>query len=263
MRSAIYEGVVTHRRHATSATGHVAHRFEHRLALPLLFLDEIEQFCSMHPLWSSRRLNVVWFRRADYLGDRTESLDASVRNVAYASLGRRPKGRVALLGNLRTWGWLFNPVTIYYCFEEDSSEIDVLLLEVTSTPWHERHVYVIDGRNLQHRFAKRMHVSPFLGMDQEYVMHWSVPDERLSVHLGNRQGEERILDASIAMQRRGSTRADLARLVWRIPQTYAVSLNIYRQALRLIRKGAPFHPRSRPSGGSMSCPVAPEVAVRG
>jgi uncharacterized protein len=262
VKSAIYEGVVTHRRHKTPETGSVSHRFEQQLALPLLFLDEIDEFCAGHPLWSAKRPNAVWFRRTDFLGDPNVSLETSVRDIVCARLGRRPTGYVAMLANLRTWGWLFNPVSIYYCFKQDSDEIDAMVLEVTSTPWHERHVYVIDADENSHRFAKEMHVSPFLGMDQDYVMSWSQPGQRLSVHLGNRHGDSRLFDANMVLRRRGSSRADLASLVWRRPHTYAVSANIYRQALRLFRKGAPFHPRSEPSEGS-TCPVAMKDAVRG
>jgi DUF1365 family protein len=262
VRSAIYEGVVTHRRHSTPETGMISHRFDQHLALPLLFLDEIEQFCARHPLWSFNRPNAVWFRRADYLGDPNVALDTSVRNEVSAQLGRRPNGRVAILANFRTWGWLFNPVSIYHCFKANSEEIDAMVLEVTSTPWHERHVYVIDADENRHRFAKEMHVSPFLGMDQDYVMTWTKPGDRLNVHLGNRLQDERIFDANMVLRRRGSSRADLASLVWRRPHTYAVSANIYRQALRLLAKGAPFHPRSAP-GQRLVCPVSASDAVRG
>jgi len=262
VKSAIYEGVVTHRRHSTPETGRVSHRFDQHLALPLLYLDEIEEFCSLHPMWSCHRMNAVWFRRADYLGDPNIALDEAVRDAASAQLGRRPTGRVAMLANLRTWGWLFNPVSIYYCFKEASDDIDAMVLEVTSTPWHERHVYVIDADENLHRFAKEMHVSPFLGMDQDYVMSWSKPEKRLNVHLGNRHGETRLFDANMALRRRGSSRSDLSSLVWRRPHTYLVSANIYRQALHLLRKGAPFHPRAAPSQRS-TCPVLMSETVRG
>jgi uncharacterized protein len=262
VKSAIYEGVVTHRRHSTPQTGLVSHRFDQHIALPLLFLDEIDEFCSRHPMWSSDRRNAVWFRRADYLGNPEDSLDDSVRDAVFTHLGRRPTGNVAMLANPRTWGWLFNPVSIYYCFKEDCDEIDAMVLEVTSTPWHERHVYVIDAHENSHRFAKEMHVSPFLGMDQDYVMSWSKPGDRLSLHLGNRHDDERIFDANMVLRRRGSSRADLASLVWRRPHTYAISANIYRQALRLLAKGAPFHPRTDPSK-RLACPVSTKETVQG
>jgi uncharacterized protein len=244
MKSAVFEGVVTHRRHATDDTARVEHGFHYPVAMTYLFLDEIDEFFSLHPLWSSRHAAPVHFRRRDYLGDPSLALDDAVRDVVLAQLGKRPSGPVAMLGHLRTWGWLFNPLTVYYCFDESGERVEAVVLEVTSTPWHERHVYVIDANVSHPRFAKEMHVSPFLGMDHDYVMEWTTPGEQLKVRLGNRKGDVRLFDAALTLRRRGAQRRDLARLVWRRPfQTYGVSLRIYTQALRLLRKGAKFHPR--------------------
>ena len=248
MRSGIYEGFVTHRRHATDATGNVAHRFRYPVTLPYLFLDELDEVADLHPMWSVGRPNAVWFRRADYLGDPAVTLDAAVRDGAEQRLGRRPSGPIAMLGHLRTWGWLFNPVTFYFCFNPNDMQVDIVVAEVTSTPWHERHVYAVGGDTEEHRFAKAMHVSPFLGMDHDYVMSWSTPGEHISVHLGNRRGSDRLLDAWLTLHRREPTRRELGHLVWRRPlQTYGVSAGIYRQALALARKGAPFHPHPGPT----------------
>ncbi len=256
MRSALYEGTVTHRRHAAGATGNVAHAFSQRTTMVLLFLDELDDVFARHPLWSTRHPAPVRFRRRDYLGDPATPLDAAVRDVVAARLGRRPAGPVAMLGHLRTWGWLFNPLTLFYCFDVTGTKVEALVLEVTSTPWHERHAYVIDGLDRRTRFAKAMHVSPFMGMDQDYVLAWSPPGERIRVHLGNRDGEERLFDAGLSLARREPTRAALAGLIWRRPlQTYGVSAGIYRQALRLWRKGAPFHPRRDPQPVLEPAPV--------
>jgi uncharacterized protein len=244
MRSAIYTGVVTHRRHPSAATADVTHSFDHRLTMAYLFLDELDEFFAQHPLWSQHHPSPVRFRRRDYLGDPALPLDVAVRDVAQERLGWRPEGPIAMLGQLRTWGWLFNPLTLYYCFDHSGTAIEAVVLEVTSTPWHERHVYVVDAREDSHRFPKEMHVSPFMGMDHDYAMKWSTPDERLMVYLGNRHGDEHLFDAVLTLQRSGSSRGELSRMVWRgALQTYGVSADIYRQAWRLFRKGAKFHPR--------------------
>lgn len=258
MKSAIYEGVVTHRRHSTPATGHVEHGFDNELALAYVYLDELDEFVRRHPLCSSTRANALWFRRADYLGDPARSLEDAVRDVVEERLGTRPMGDVAMLGQLRTWGWLFNPLTLYYCFGEGGTRVEAIVMEVTSTPWHERHVYVLDTREEYLRFKKEMHVSPFLGMDQDYVVSWSEPGARLRFHVENRQGDERLFDAALNLRRRDVSRRELARMIWRRPlQSYGVSAGIYRQALALYRKGAPFHSRRPPVAVTRTtCPVA-------
>lgn len=242
MRSALYEGSVTHRRHATEATGHVAHEFRYATMMPLLFLDELDEVATLHPRWSRSRPNAAWFRRRDYLGDAGVTLDTAVREVVQSQSGRRATGPIALLGHVRLWGWLFNPLCVYYCFDETGESVEHVVLEVRNTPWGERHLYVLDGASAHHRFAKAMHVSPFLGMDHDYVLNWSPPGEHLAFHLGNRRGDERVFDASLSLTRRELTRASLGALVWRRPfQTMGVSAGIYRQALSLWRKKAPIH----------------------
>ncbi len=62
-------------------------------------------------------------------------------------IGRRPTGRVNLLAQPRTFGWLANPLAVYYCWDEDGRALDAIVLEVTNTPWGERQWYVLDGRD--------------------------------------------------------------------------------------------------------------------
>jgi DUF1365 family protein len=256
VKSAVYEGVVTHRRYATPATGQVAHAFTRRMTMVYLVLDEVDELVARHPLWSSTRWRPVRFRRRDYLGDPATPLADAVRDVVAERRGVRPRGPVAMLGQLRTWGWLFNPLTLYYCYNEDATRVEAVVLEVTSTPWHERHVYVVDGDDHHARFAKAMHVSPFLGLHQEYEMRWTTPGATVAVHLGNREGDTRLFDASLVLTRRAATRGELGRAVWHRPwRTYAVSTGIYHEALTLWRRGAPFHPRR--AARATSSPVAP------
>ena len=249
MRSALYEGVVGHRRHNAVATGHVAHGFDQRVTMALLFLDEIDEFVARHPLYSARRPNAVWFRRADYLGADAVPLEVAVRRAVQLELGVTVTGPIAVLTQLRTLGWLFNPLSVYYCFDATGTEVVALVLEVTSTPWHERHAYVLSGASDSAHFDKAMHVSPFLGLDQRYVLNWGTPDERIGLALSSWADDERVLDAVLTLRRLGSARRDLTRALWRHPlATYATSAGIYRHALRLAAKGAPFHARAKERG---------------
>jgi uncharacterized protein len=239
VRSAIYEGTVVHHRLEP-----VEHGFAYRIALPLIYLDEISELCRLHPLWSTKPAP-VWLRRADLLGDPAVPADQAVRDLVEARSGSRPGGPVAVVAQPRTWGWLFNPLSIYFCFAGSGAGIDAHVLEVANTPWHERHAYVLDGAG-RHEFAKAMHVSPFQGMDQDYHLTINAPGERLSVGLSNHQGGRRVFDAQLTLERRELSRAALGRVLWAYPcQTLAVSARIYRQALALHRKGAPFYPHPR------------------
>ena len=246
MRSALYEGTVVHHRRST-----VDHRFSYPIALPLVDLDEIDELARLHPLWSVDRHNVVSLWRRDYLPDRKGPLKEVVHDLVEERLGRRPAGPVAMLAHARTWGWLFNPIALYYCFNEEAARVEALVAEVTNTPWHERHVYVV-GEPGRHRFPKEMHVSPFFDMDMDYELAYAEPRDRLSLSMRAVRGDEVLFGAGLRLQRREADRRTLGRLVWHHRFTTArVSAGIYREALALWRAGTPVvpHPRRRSRGG--------------
>jgi len=237
LRSAVYEGTLRHRRFGPGA----AHEFSYRVAMPLIYLDEIDSVTRLHPLWSSHWPSPVRFRREDFLGDRATPLPQAVRDLVEKRCGLTPPGPVALLANLRTWGFLFNPISLYFCMGADGEEVEALVAEVENTPWHERHCYVV-GLPGRHRFAKSMHVSPFLPMDVEYELRYNAPGERLVVCLEVLRGGERLLAVTLSLRRRALDRHALARLLWEHPApTHRVSTGIYSQAARLRLRGAPFY----------------------
>jgi DUF1365 family protein len=252
LRSALYEGVVIHHRTGPD------HRFTQRLALPLLFTDELATASRLHPLVDldpagpTRRPHAVRLERSDLLPPFEVPIEQAVAGRVEAA-GGRVQGPVAVLGHVRTWGWLFNPLTLYYCFDASGTEVEWTVLEVTNTPWHERHCYVI-GPPGRHRVVKAMHVSPFLPMGAVYDVLYSPPGSRLSVHfdvlathrmtgraaLGD---DARLLTASMQLHRRPLDRRSLERLLWRTPaMTARVSAGIYARAAVLAARGAPFHP---------------------
>ncbi len=108
--SALYEGRVRHRRLAP-----VEHGFETRVSMVLLDLSEIDDVVAAMPLWSSSRPAPVEFRRRDYLDGTDRPLADALGDLVEARLGRRPSGPSMMLTQLRSWGWLFNPITIYWC----------------------------------------------------------------------------------------------------------------------------------------------------
>ncbi len=247
LRSALYEGTVTHRRRDPD------HRFTQRVTMPLLFTDELAASSRLHPLVQfdpagpSRWHHAVRLARSDLLAPQEVTVPEAVAGRV-ESVGGTVRGPVAVLGHVRTWGWLFNPLTVYYCFDEAGEAVDWAVLEVSNTPWHERHAYVI-GPPGPHRVAKSLHVSPFLPMGAEYEIFYSPPGPRLTVRIDVQlEGGERALSATMHLRRRPLDREGLAHLLWRRPaMTARVSAGIYAQAARLATLGATFHrhPRAR------------------
>jgi DUF1365 family protein len=247
LRSAIYEGSVLHRRHAPRA-----HAFRYRMAMVFVDLAELERIFAARWFWSVGRRNLAEFRRSDYLGDAATPLDEAVRERVEERIGRRPQGPIRLLTQLRYFGHCFNPVSFYYCYEADGNTLDVVVAEITNTPWKQRHAYVLPvssarrrGRSLSWRFDKRFHVSPFMGMDHEYAWRLLPPGDRLGIHMDvMHRGDngERAFDATLRLQRKPLDGANLARVLLRHPfMTTRIVAAIHWQALRLWLLGNPVH----------------------
>jgi DUF1365 family protein len=243
--SCIYEGTIRHRRLAPRR------EFRHRLALWYVDLDELPALLDGRLLEPSR--GALRFRRPDYHGDPQVPLTEAVRNTVAVQTGSRPLGPIRLLTQLRSFGHCFNPVSFYYCLSDDADRLQAILVEVTNTPWGERHAYVLAGGGegsplVVSSVDKAMHVSPFMPMDLTYTARASAPDRTLSVHMASSRAGTQVFDATLSLSRRDLTPASARRLTVRYPAaTVRVLALIYTQALRLRLAGAGVHPH--PSEG--------------
>ena len=238
--SAIYTGSIRHRRLSPAKS------FRHPLTLAYLDLAEVPSLLGGRLL--ARGPGPLRFRRRDYLGPASVPLELAVRNRVCELSGSRPTGPIRLLTQLRSFGVCFNPVSFYYCFGDDGEELHAVLAEVTNTPWGERHSYLLADRSpraamVRGRFAKQLHVSPFMGMDHVYDARATRPGPTLSVHIESRRGDETAFDATLSLTRRPFDRVAAVQMTVRHPiGALRVLALIYGHAVGLKLAGARVHP---------------------
>ncbi len=240
------------------ARGNVWHRrlrpAQHAFAYPFWMvwadLDQLDAFGRGSRFWGHRWRPVV-LRDKDYLPGSGARLRDRVASRA-AELGADWRaGRICMLGQPRMFGWLFNPLVLYWHFAPGASAPDGVLAEVQNTPWKERHCYLLplEGQSPWEVVQpKQFHVSPFLDMAMDY--HWRIHlhNNEISVAIRNHDVEGAIFQAGIKLHGEPATVALMRRMAWRHGlQAVKVSVGIHVHALRLWLKGVPFlvHPGKR------------------
>lgn len=244
MHSCLYFGTIRHRRFNPKP-----HAFEYDLFMVYLDLSELAEVFQGSRLWSADKPALAWFRRSDYLGKPEQALAEAVCDLVENSTGQRPQGPIRLLTHLRYFGYCFNPVSFYYCFDRSGERVETVVAEITNTPWHERFSYVLwsamdSGRAGQHRyqFAKTFHVSPFFPMDLAYDWRFIEPGSRLAVQMQLKRNDSKVFDATLKLHRQPITTARLASTLFRYPaMTIKAVAGIYYQAALLKLKGLPFY----------------------
>jgi DUF1365 family protein len=247
--AALYEGTVAHRRFGVGAR-----EFAPRLFLAYLDVDVLPASLDALPLWSGRRVAPIRFRRGDFLDGTARPLGDSVRDLVEERLGHRPGGPIFLLAHLRTFGWLFNPLAVYYCWSPAGDQLDAIVLEVSNTPWGERCWYVFDAQNrTSARAPKAMHVSPYLPMDLDYHVSWNVPGSTLRLRIEVERAGVAVFAAALHLRRTPLDRRSAIRMPARYPLLpLRVSAGIYFQAFALWLRRTPFyrHPDARETSGT-------------
>ena len=249
--SCLYIGEIEHRRFSPRKNF-----FTYKVCYYFIDLKDIPQIFNIPLLVTYNRPGLLSFWRKDYLGDRSQSLDESIRSEVCSQTSTRPLGPIRLMTNISYFGFCFNPVSFYYCYNEDGETLEFIVSEITNTPWGEKHKQVFkisDQRVTTFKFSKDFHVSPFIPMEIDYTWVFRKPLQNLYVHMQDRiKGSHEILfDSTLNLKRRPLTRINMLLAFLKFPFiTFKTMLAIYYQALKLFIKKVPFY--SHPSrGGSL------------
>jgi DUF1365 family protein len=257
-RSAIYTGDVVHAR-----TRPRRHRLHYRVFTLLIDLDELEALSGRLRLFSRNRWAPICFRDTDH-GDGTPG---GLRRWVEARLEHagldvyRP--RIEVLAYPRLWGYVFNPLTVYFC-RDGRERLRAILYEVSNT-FGEKLTYVIpvDAASaiVRQRIQKRHYVSPFVPMEASYEFFIKPPTDRISIRIDEYDADGFLLRAVFAGKRRSLTDLNLLWLLLRYPlMTFKVTAAIHFEAMRLWVKGVPVFRHARASGRIDAVTVPKPVA---
>jgi DUF1365 family protein len=242
--SALYPGRVMHQRFKPRR-----HKFKYGIFLALFDLDELERLDQRLRWFSYNSWNVFSFFDRDHLSGRSSALRPDVeRLLGLAGLGG-DVGAIRLLCMPRVFGYVFNPISVYFCHRRDGS-LMATLYEVNNT-FGGRHLYLIaaprsDGWIAQ-RCAKQLHVSPFNDMGLTYRFRVRPPDSELAFNVNAHDGGGLLLATGFIGRRTDFTDRRLRGLIFSYPLlTFKVILGIHYEALRLLLKGMRLRPAPPP-----------------
>ena len=224
----LYSCSVTHRRNTTARR-----EFRYRTSYWLVDVDEL-------PIVPSWLRPFVRFDAADHLGDPEKSLSKNIRT--YLADQGIDADRVLLLTCPRTAGYVFNPLSVFYCFS--AGELTAVVAEVHNT-YAGRHVYLLRpdeaGRD---EVEKRFYVSPFLPMGGQYLMRTPPPGDTLKVVVALRRGDTTPFVATLTGNGEPASTGAVIRSLVRFPfNTLRTAALIRWQGIRLWLRGIPVQPR--------------------
>jgi hypothetical protein len=246
LSSCLYECEVWHQRLAPKR-----YALRHALFMCYIDLDEIDALTRSGSLFSRNRWNLYSFRDADHMpgvGAAGQSLRHRIDGyLASQGIALGPHSRIRLLTLPRILGYVFNPISIYFCFEQPTGTPVCALAEVGNT-FGEHKLYLLrtpsrgDGERFTLRIPKHYYVSPFSSLTLQFDFNLCVPARTLNIRIDDYDGERRVLRSGLSGLR--APWRD-ARLLWFLLKYPLLTLRviglIHWHALRLWLKGVPWH----------------------
>ncbi len=229
---------------------------EHHFTFPYYFyvfdLDELDEINGSVKIFNHNKWNIVSIHDKDYLagsGSIKEKILHYLQGAGYAD----GIFRIELVTNARYFGYVFNPVSFYYCYRQDGS-VHAVVAEVNNT-YGDRHIYILDNKSgkkfvpIKITHGKEFHVSPFNDLKGHYEFSFEEPKGAFRISITLVRDEGVILEAVLSAKASPLTSATLTKTILKYPITSFVTIpRIFIQALKLFFiKRLKFNDRPEPS----------------
>ncbi len=230
------------------------HHFRYGIFQFCLDLDELDTLSERLGFFSRNRRNLYRFNDSDHLPPQTpngiphplSTKSSLLAWIASQGLPLPADTRVLLLTHCRVFGYIFNPVSFYFCLDAQDRPL-CAVAEVGNT-FGEQKPFLLgpehfDGEGRFRRIVpKHFYVSPFSALDLAFDFKLRVPGEELDIHVDDREGDRPVLLTALTGRRVPLTDANLARLTLKYPLiTLRVITLIHWHALKLWWKKVPWH----------------------
>lgn len=231
--SGLYRGVVDHRRPGK-------HQLRYHVFMLALDLDALPRL----RLFAHNRFNLAALFDRDHAGRVNAPIKPQIEAKLRAAGINWDGGRIVLLTMPRLFNYVFNPLSVYFCYARDGA-IAALVHEVSNT-FGERHFYVLPPAPtktgaITQDCAKDFFVSPFLDMGLRYEFRIVPPGEEAVIAMTVRRGDQTALTASFSGVRSEFTDANLLHACAVDPlMTFKVIAGIHWEALKMWLKGVRY-----------------------
>lgn len=249
--SCVYTGTVVHKRLTPRQ-----HAFSYRVFSLCLDVDEIDRLDSDLRFFSRNRWNLIGFNDDDMGAGGGHRVGDHARKILRDAGLEMFANRIVLLCYPRLLGYVFNPLSVYYCHDANG-RLGVLIYEVSNT-FRERRSYMItvtpggvSGGIIWQACDKELYVSPFTQANGRYGFHVTPPGDRIVVGVdfratGNSKGGhadrgQAVLKTHFRGERRELSDRTIVGLMLDYPLlTLKVVAAIHLEAANLWRKGVPL-----------------------
>ncbi|MEP6357173.1 MAG: DUF1365 domain-containing protein [Hyphomicrobiales bacterium] len=222
------------------------HRFTYSVFNILIDIDQLAQASQKSRLFAVNKFAPVSFYEKDHGDEHATGLSNYIRHcLSNAGLEQTPD-RIQLLCYPRIFGYVFNPISIYFCSK--NGKLIAMIYEVRNT-FRGKHIYVepvqngqLSSAGLKQECDKLLHVSPFIEMKMRYFFRTQMPEEQISFRILENDQQGPLLSAALKAKRHNFTSTSLSiQLIKKPFLTFKVVFAIHFEAMKLWFKGAKFY----------------------